>query len=63
MQQLHADMSFNSKILDDIPGRLAVTDSSVFFQGEKDFIFTSILSGRLITPGFVFQHYKRLGYS
>lgn len=55
-------MSFNKKILNYIPGCLAVTDSSMFFQGEKDFIFTSILSSGLITPEFIFQYYKRSEY-
>lgn len=60
MQQLDFDMSFTRKILDYLPGSLAVTDSSMFFQGEKDFIFTSILRGGLITAGFDFQYYKRI---
>lgn len=58
MQQLDFDMSLNREILDYLPGSLAVTDSSMFFQGEKDFIFTSILSCGLITAEFVFQYSK-----
>lgn len=43
---------FNRNVLAYTPGCLAVTDSSMFFQSEKDFVFTSILSSGLIRAGF-----------